>query len=145
MLSSDFHRSIALRKTKTLGLNKRFKIVQAGDYRPPLPGIVLADAEEAEDEDGESTASLPPFERLVLWTDPTDEENTVEVQYFPVLLGSLVLSCLVYLHICTCRWYQNWLQNCALIKEKVFNFCLNVLWECVGLRGRVAFWQMTWD
>jgi hypothetical protein len=76
-----------LRKTKRLGGNKQFRIVRPGDFagnlfRKPLQTPVVGDGlEEDEDLDGEQlpTVTLPPHEPLVLWTDPLDDTNKIEV------------------------------------------------------------------
>jgi DNA repair and recombination RAD54-like protein len=79
------HRSIEYRKTKRLGPAKQFTVIRPGDLRgfqrPSLQQDVLsAGGEEEEEEDVLPTISnLPPFEPLILWSDPNDPENKIEV------------------------------------------------------------------
>ncbi len=75
-----------MRKTKRLGPPKHFRIVRPGDLSGLIrvSGMVAAPMaeEEANDEEQLPTASnLPPFEALILWTDPTDAEHKIEVEY----------------------------------------------------------------
>ncbi len=77
-----YHRSIELRKIKRLGPPKLFKIVKPGDFTTGLIRKPLA-PESFEDEPEEeclpTAQNLPPFEPLVLWRDPNDSENKIEV------------------------------------------------------------------
>lgn len=74
--------SIALRKTKTLGPKRHFIPIRPGEYvAAPLPTMGMMMDEEADDESGPNMNNngLPPFEPLVLWTDPDDPMNKIEV------------------------------------------------------------------
>ena len=70
--------NIALRKKKTLG-QRRTPIVVPGGYVAPLPRPQLEQLDVDDgDEKGEESA-YPPHEPLVLWRDPDDETNFVQV------------------------------------------------------------------
>lgn len=76
--------SIELRKVKTLGPSKSFQPLLPGQYRASLPKSLSYDElndNEEEDlgADELPTTVLPPFDPLVLWTDPNDPNNKVEV------------------------------------------------------------------
>ena len=79
------YRSIALRKVKTLGPQRNFAIIRPGQYMPPLPGRLLDASSNGGESDADdeglptSVSNLPAFEPLVLWTDPMDPSNKVEV------------------------------------------------------------------
>lgn len=69
-----------------LGPPKVFRTVKPGDFmtgmfRKPLMLQATGENEEDIEEENLPTAqNLPPFERLVLWTDPADPENKIEVK-----------------------------------------------------------------
>jgi len=73
-------RSIALRKIKTLGPRKSLTTIQPGDYKSllPLDNNVMEEDENIAEEIS-APISYPPFERLILWTDPEDSTNIIEV------------------------------------------------------------------
>lgn len=83
---ADFHhRGLALRKVKTLGLRKNFRVIRPGDLGC-LPPRTLQPLEEfpppaadEEEEEHEDTAEYPPFEPLVLWSHPEDPSKKIEV------------------------------------------------------------------
>lgn len=74
-----------MRKLKRLGNPNRFNIVRPGDlgkgvFRSTTPfQQQFGDEEDAEEEQLPTTSNLPPFEPLVLWADPNDPENKIEV------------------------------------------------------------------
>lgn len=72
--------SIALRRTKTLG-QRRMPLVVPGGYVAPLPSSNVVDTSGAEEEEESSSSGseFPPHEPVVLWRDPEDETNVVQV------------------------------------------------------------------
>ena len=70
---------------KCLGGNRIFKRILPSDlnYNLPRPAPVLPPAEEEEEEEvtGVLTSGIPPHEPLILWTDPDDETNKIQVSY----------------------------------------------------------------
>jgi hypothetical protein len=75
-------RTLELRKTKRLGAPKNFQIVRPGEYGgflKPQFTETTGNEDEAAEEEGLPVSNLPPFEPLVLWTDPNDPTNKVEV------------------------------------------------------------------
>ena len=85
-----------MRKIKRLGPPKQFQIVKPGDFttglirKPLLQPQDQSYDEEAEEENLPTAQNLPPFERLVLWTDPNDPENKIEVCYGGALIELLI-------------------------------------------------------
>jgi DNA repair and recombination RAD54-like protein len=74
--------SIALRRVKTLGGRKSFQAIRPGEYKPPpLPivGSFGGDEDDAEAVADANKMNLPPFEPLILWQDPMDPDNKIEV------------------------------------------------------------------
>lgn len=76
--------SLELRKCRSLGAKRLFKRITPADLNSSLPRPtvmvpMLAEEGEEEEEMGVCTSAIPPHEPLVLWTDPQDETNTVEV------------------------------------------------------------------
>jgi DNA repair and recombination RAD54-like protein len=72
--------SLALRKIKTLGPKKNFQVIKPGEFKAaPLTSCVSYDDDEADDNVAALTASHPVHEPLVLWQDPNDDTNKVEV------------------------------------------------------------------
>lgn len=72
--------SIALRRRKTLG-QRRMPLVVPGGYVAPLPrpnAEVLVGSEE-EEENSSKDSDFPPHEPVVLWRDPDDDTNVVQV------------------------------------------------------------------
>jgi hypothetical protein len=72
-----------LRKVKTLGLRKNFRVIRPGDLGSLPPRTVLL-MEEApppppEEEEQEETSEYPPFEPLVLWSHAEDSRKKIEV------------------------------------------------------------------
>jgi DNA repair and recombination RAD54-like protein len=79
-----FHRSIELRKIKCLGSRKNFKVIQPGELSQALPlsrrqEVMDEGTDEEDDSAGDISATIPPHEPLVLWTDENDATNKVEV------------------------------------------------------------------
>jgi hypothetical protein len=96
--TKTLRRSVALRKVKTLGLRKNFRVIRPGDLgclppRAMLPLEVLPPAPPAEEEEQEDTAEYPPFEPLVLWSNPEDSTKKIEVSFQDFQLS---LTCLGY-------------------------------------------------
>ena len=71
--------SIALRKTKTLGVRRSLPLVVPGGYIAPLPRVSIEDNSCVEEEDSGKGSEFPPHEPVVLWRDPEDENNVVQV------------------------------------------------------------------
>ena len=78
--------SIALRKVKTLGGRKSFNLLRpSGEFVPQrFSPVVVSTLEEDIDRPSDAAPpDAPPFEPLVLWTDPIDSSHRVEVSTFP--------------------------------------------------------------
>jgi len=78
--------SLELRKSRSLGAKRLFKKITPADLNSSLPRPTLmvpmqtGEGEEDEEEmGGLCTNAIPPHEPLVLWVDPQDETNTIEV------------------------------------------------------------------
>jgi hypothetical protein len=134
---------LELRKTKRLGAPKNFQIVRPGEYGgflKPQFTETTGNEDEAAEEEGLPVSNLPPFEPLVLWTDPNDPTNKVEVKdnLFPSI------SLLFPNYFLFQRLFRNSLANSGLINEKEFNFFSNVPWDSVDLMVRDVFSPMIW-
>jgi DNA repair and recombination protein RAD54 and RAD54-like protein len=71
--------NIALRKTKTLG-QRRMPLVVPGGYVAPLTRPNMEDNLAADEEESSSKGpEFPPHEPVVLWRDPGDDSNVVQV------------------------------------------------------------------
>ena len=75
-----------LRKQKRLGNSNSFRVIRPGDLAKGIFRVTTnfqeptGDEEDADEEQlPTSVKDLPPFEPLVLWTDPNDPTNKVEV------------------------------------------------------------------
>lgn len=77
-------RTLELRKIKRLGPPKLFQIVRPGDFLAPFlrPQSIESPSDLLEEngEDVLPSSAFPPFEPLVLWRDPEDSLNTIEVR-----------------------------------------------------------------
>ena len=83
--------TLALRQRKMLGGNKTFvpltaAMLRDGYTHPVLPTIAPCDEDDGDMEEL-PVAHLPPFEPLVLWTNPDDPEHKIEV--IPTLAAKL--------------------------------------------------------
>jgi hypothetical protein len=76
-------RGMALRKVKTLGLRKNFRVIRPGDLGclPPRSVLLMDEAPPppTEEEEPEETSEYPPFEPLVLWSHSEDSSKKIEV------------------------------------------------------------------
>jgi hypothetical protein len=136
---------LELRKTKRLGAPKNFQIVRPGEYGgflKPQFTETTGNEDEAGEEEGLPVSNLPPFEPLVLWTDPNDPTNKVEV--IGNLCSSLSLPSPNHFLLRFFRLFHNSLANSDLINEKEFNFFSNVPWGSVDLMVRDVFSRMIW-
>lgn len=83
--------TLALRQRKMLGGNKTFVPLTAAMLREGYTHPVLPTIAPCEEDDGDMeelpVAHLPPFEPLVLWTNPDDPEHKIEV--IPTLAAKL--------------------------------------------------------
>lgn len=74
------YRSIALRKVKSLGPSKRFNVLVPGQISWTAKPLIQPTETETLDSDSDEIATTSVvFEPLVLWTDPNDDTNKVEV------------------------------------------------------------------
>ena len=106
LLLTLHNRSIELRKIKRLGQPNQFRVVKPGDFasglfKKPLSLETLQPGEEDDDLNEEEQLpkqNLPPFEPLVLWNDPNDPENKIEVrlQSPAVFKLDIIDSCVGY-------------------------------------------------
>ena len=58
-----------MRRVKTLGTNKNFKVLRPGEYTSVLPRTVITDTTEDDDDASTNAEVTPAFEPLVLWED----------------------------------------------------------------------------
>ncbi len=79
-----FNRSIELRKIKSLGGKGKFRKITPDDLAGCVTRVSsssqLEDTEELEEEIGICKTFIPPYEPLVLWTNPDDSDNQIEVR-----------------------------------------------------------------
>ena len=78
------YRSIELRKVKCLGGNRIFKRITPDDLCGNFqrPSVAVEEEGDAEEVLGVCKAVVVPHEPLILWTDPLDDKNVIQVHNF---------------------------------------------------------------
>jgi hypothetical protein len=78
--------SVALRKVKTLGGRKIFNSLRpSGEFIPKRLSPVMAPSVDEDNDRDAAPLDAPPFEPLILWTDPADSSHRIEVSGSPII------------------------------------------------------------